>query len=61
MEVMVTISKFQGLAISYRIIQSHNSEIDVESDVGKGSTFRIKLPVEKKDGELGRFGEGQKV
>jgi len=36
-----------GLAISYGIIQSHNGEIDVESEVGKGSTFRIKLPVEK--------------
>jgi signal transduction histidine kinase len=38
-----------GLAISYGIIQSHNGEIDVESEVGKGSTFRIKLPVEKQD------------
>jgi signal transduction histidine kinase len=38
-----------GLAISYGIIQSHNGEIDVESEVGKGSTFRIKLPVEKLD------------
>jgi signal transduction histidine kinase len=38
-----------GLAISYGIIQSHNGEIDVESEIGKGSTFRIKLPVEKQD------------
>jgi two-component system NtrC family sensor kinase len=36
-----------GLAISYGIIQSHNGEINVESEVGKGSTFRIVLPVEK--------------
>jgi signal transduction histidine kinase len=38
-----------GLAISYGIIQSHNGEIDVESELGKGSTFRIKLPIEKQD------------
>jgi two-component system NtrC family sensor kinase len=35
-----------GLAISYGIIQSHNGDIEAESEVGKGSTFRIKLPVE---------------
>lgn len=36
-----------GLAISYSIIQNHNGDIEVESEFGKGSTFRIKLPVEK--------------
>jgi two-component system NtrC family sensor kinase len=38
-----------GLAISYGIIQSHNGEIDVQSELGKGSTFRIKLPIEKQE------------
>ena len=46
-----------GLAISYGIVQSHNGDIDVESEVGKGSTFRIKLPVEKQNGQLGRSEE----
>jgi signal transduction histidine kinase len=50
-----------GLAISYGIIQSHNGDIDVKSEVGKGSTFRIKLPIEKQNWELGRSGEGEKM
>jgi len=40
-----------GLAISYGIVQSHGGDIEVESQVGKGSTFRIKLPVEKPNRE----------
>jgi len=34
-----------GLAISRRIIETHNGTISVDSEIGKGSTFRIKLPV----------------
>ena len=34
-----------GLSISYGIIQKHHGEIAVESEVGKGTTFIIKLPV----------------
>lgn len=33
-----------GLAIAYRIIQLHNGSIDFESEVGRGTTFRISLP-----------------
>ncbi len=33
-----------GLSISYGIIKRHNGSIDVKSEVGKGTTFIIKLP-----------------
>ena len=33
-----------GLSISYGIIKEHGGEIYVESDAGRGSTFRISLP-----------------
>ena len=33
-----------GLSVCYGIIKNHNGTIDVESEVGKGSTFTIKLP-----------------
>ncbi|THB66301.1 MAG: GAF domain-containing protein [Gammaproteobacteria bacterium] len=34
-----------GLSISYGIIEKHNGTIDVESTVGEGTTFTIKLPI----------------
>jgi signal transduction histidine kinase len=34
-----------GLSLSYGIVQKHGGHIDVESDVGKGSVFRIVLPI----------------
>jgi len=36
-----------GLAICYSIIRKHRGTIEVESEVGKGSTFRVKLPLKK--------------
>jgi len=38
-----------GLAISYGIIKNHGGNIEVKSQVGKGTTFLIRLPVEKCD------------
>jgi two-component system NtrC family sensor kinase len=26
-------------------VEKHNGRIDVQSDVGKGTTFRVRLPV----------------
>lgn len=34
-----------GLAISYSIVQQHQGSIEVESEVGKGATFNVRLPV----------------
>jgi PAS domain S-box-containing protein len=34
-----------GLSISYNIIQKHKGEIKVDSEVGKGTEFTIKLPI----------------
>lgn len=34
-----------GMAVSFGIIRRHNGSIDVESELGRGTTFRISLPI----------------
>lgn len=34
-----------GLATTFRIVQLHNGSIDFTSEVGRGTTFRIELPL----------------
>ena len=34
-----------GMNVAYNIIKKHNGTIDVESEVGKGTTFTITIPV----------------
>jgi signal transduction histidine kinase len=36
-----------GLAVSYGIIQQRGGTIDVESEVGQGSIFKVQLPIEE--------------
>jgi two-component system NtrC family sensor kinase len=35
-----------GLNVAYNIVKKHNGSIDVESEVGKGTTFIIRIPVD---------------
>lgn len=34
-----------GLAVSYGIIRRHEGNVEVESEIGAGTTFRIRMPV----------------
>jgi two-component system cell cycle sensor histidine kinase/response regulator CckA len=36
-----------GLATSYAVIQQHGGRIDVETEVGRGSTFHVYLPIDR--------------
>ena len=38
-----------GLSVSYGIIRSHNGEIQVKSQEGRGTTFMIKLPLAEEE------------
>jgi signal transduction histidine kinase len=40
-----------GLSVSYGIVKAHGGDIEVESQVGKGTTFIIKLPLDKSEGD----------
>ena len=37
-----------GLAISKRLVEQNNGKIEVSSQVGQGTTFTVKLPLEKR-------------
>ena len=34
-----------GLSLCYQIVQNHKGEIKAESEVGKGSTFTVRVPI----------------
>jgi putative PEP-CTERM system histidine kinase len=46
-------TKQRGLGIgmfqSKKIVEAHSGRLEVESDEGKGSTFRVLIPIEKED------------
>ncbi len=37
-----------GLSTAYSIVQRHRGEIDIESEVGKGTVVTISLPLKKR-------------
>jgi len=43
-----------GLSVSYRIVKRHGGMIEVESEIGKGTTFTVKLPA------MGERAEGKR-
>ncbi len=42
-----------GLSISYSIVQKHHGRLEVRSELGKGTTFRVYLPLVQPQAQLG--------
>ena len=48
-----------GLAMTYRIVQMHGGAMEVQSDVGQGTTFTVKLPAVYSASVEGRRGRAR--
>src|SRR5271157_3994537 len=47
-----------GLAISRGIVERHNGRIEVQSELGRGTTFTVTLPSQAPDASLAAVGDG---
>jgi signal transduction histidine kinase len=38
-----------GLAVTFRVVQLHNGTIDFTTEVGRGTTFRLRFPARDRE------------
>ena len=48
-----------GLSVSYSIVRKHGGRIEVESEVGRGTTFTVRLPLRQTGADLARAIDSQ--